>query len=182
MTPASSGSLAQAVLRVVEPLIYGVRARRALFFLLAGATLALLVQAARLRSDAGFEKSVPLAHPYMQVFQQYQAQFGGADTVLVALERRHGEIYTARFLAELKAATDQVFFMPGMFRAHVHSLFTPDIVYYEVVEGGFGGGMRVIPPDYVPTPEMLARIPVNVAKAGLIGRLVSRDQRAALIA
>jgi predicted RND superfamily exporter protein len=182
MTPASSGSLAQAVLRVVEPLIYGVRARRALFFLLAGATLALLVQAARLRSDAGFEKSVPLAHPYMQVFQQYQAQFGGADTVLVALERRHGEIYTARFLAELKAATDQVFFMPGMFRAHVHSLFTPDIVYYEVVEGGFGGGMRVIPPDYVPTPEMLARIRVNVAKAGLIGRLVSRDQRAALIA
>ncbi|MBX6419523.1 MAG: MMPL family transporter [Nevskia sp.] len=182
MASAPLGPFAQRLLRVVEPLIYGPRARRGLAVFLIATTAALLAQALRLHTDAGFEKSVPLAHPYMQVFQQYQAQFGGADTVLVALERESGEIYDARFLAELKAATDQVFFMPGIFRAHVHSLFTPDVVYYEVVEGGFGGGMRVIPPDYRPTPEMLARIRANVAKAGLIGRLVSRDQHGALIA
>ncbi|MGH8455549.1 MAG: efflux RND transporter permease subunit [Stenotrophobium sp.] len=149
--------------------------------LIAVATLFLLFQAMQIRPDPGFDKSIPLQHPYMQVFKQYQTDFGGANTLLVALIQKHGDIYNPRFLGELKAATDEVFFLPGIDRAHVSSLFTPDVRFYEVVEGGFGGGANVVPVEYSPTPEMIARVKSNVAKAGIIGRLVTKDQRGAMI-
>jgi predicted RND superfamily exporter protein len=169
------------VLRWLEPLIYGRRGRVVSALCIALATLFLLVQAVQIRPDPGFDKSIPLQHPYMQVFKQYQAQFGGANSLLVALIQKHGNIYNPEFLTELKAATDEVFFLPGIDRAHVSSLFTPDVRYYEVVPGGFGGGANVVPVEYAPTPEMIARVRANVAKAGIIGRLVTEDQRGAMI-
>ncbi|HUS24884.1 MAG TPA: MMPL family transporter [Candidatus Binatia bacterium] len=143
-------------------------------------TAAMAAQAARLKPDAGFEKLIPLDHPYMQVFRQYESTFGGANLVTVALRRRSGDIYDAGFLDALKRATDEVFFVPGVDRAHVTSLFTPGVRYVEVVEGGFAGG-DVVPRNYVPSPQTLQAIRANVAKAGLLGRLVANDQRGAMI-
>src|SRR3546814_18590940 len=65
-------------------------------------------------------------------------------------------------------------------RSRVTSLFTPGVRYLEVVEDGFSTG-DVIPRNYQPTPEMFARIRSNVGKASVIGRLVSLDQRGALV-
>ncbi|MGH8431848.1 MAG: MMPL family transporter, partial [Solimonas sp.] len=76
--------------------------------------------------------------------------------------------------------TDAVFFTRGMDTARVSSLFTPDVRYIEVVEDGFAGG-NVIPAEYAPTPAMFARIRENVSKANVIGRLVSNDQRGAMV-
>src|SRR3546814_5760781 len=76
--------------------------------------------------------------------------------------------------------TDDVFFIPGVDRARVTSIFTPNILYVEVVEGGLSGE-NVIPSNYAPTPEMMQRIRGNVAKANVTGRLVSADQRSALV-
>ena len=169
------------LLSAVEPAIYGRRGRPLSVALLAIATLFLLWQALLVRPDAGFDKSIPLEHPQMQVFQQYQREFGGANTVLVALMRKSGDIYQAGFLEALKSATAEVFFLPGVDRSRVSSLFTPDVRFYEVVEGGFGGGANAVPVTYAPTPEMIAQVRDNVAKAGIIGRLVSNDQRGAMI-
>ncbi|WP_043113149.1 efflux RND transporter permease subunit, partial [Solimonas flava] len=94
--------------------------------------------------------------------------------------QKSGDIYNAAFMRTLRAATDAVYFTPGMDRARVSSLFTPDVRYLEVVEGGFAGG-NVVPADFQPTPEMLARVRANVEKAGIIGRLVANDQSAAMI-
>ncbi|MGH8461303.1 MAG: efflux RND transporter permease subunit [Stenotrophobium sp.] len=168
-------------LRFIEPLIYGRRGRVVSAICIMATTLLLLIQALQIRPDPGFDKSIPLQHPYMQVFKQYQAQFGGANSLLVALIQKHGDIYNPKFLTELKAATDEVFFLPSIDRAHVSSLFTPDVRYYEVVPGGFGGGANVVPVEYTPTPEMIARVRANVAKAGIIGRLVTEDQHGAMI-
>lgn len=166
------------ILRAVVPLVYA-RPRLA-FAVLMALTLALLAQALRLQPDAGFEKQIPLQHPYMQVFKQYEQAFGGANLISVALMRKGGDIYDAKFLDALRAATDDVFFLPGVDRSRVQSLFTPGVRYIEVVESGFEGG-DVVPRDYAPSPEMFERIRANVGKAGLIGRLVSADQRGALI-
>ncbi|WP_353095030.1 MMPL family transporter, partial [Methylibium sp.] len=170
----------ETLLRPIEPLIYGARGRRITVWLLVLATLALAVQAARIRPDAGFDKSVPTDHPYMQVFEQYRADFGGANTTLVALVQQDGEIYNERFLAALRTATDEVFYVDGMDRARVSSIFTRDVRYLEVVDGGFAAG-DVIPADYAPSPAMFARIRENVAKAGITGRLVSADQQGAMV-
>jgi len=172
------GPTANKVLGIAIPLVY---ARRWLTFgLLLAVTVWMAVLALRLQPDAGFEKQIPLKHPYMQVFKEYEQAFGGANLISIAVMHREGNIYNAAFLETLKSVTDSVFFLPGVDRSRVTSLFTPGVRYIEIVEDGFESG-DVVPRNYQATPEMLALIRSNVAKAGIIGRLVSADQRGALV-
>ncbi|MGQ0621281.1 MAG: efflux RND transporter permease subunit [Panacagrimonas sp.] len=174
----TSNSMTRAILRVVEPVLY---ARRALTLgVLVLLTLLLAWNSAQLRPNAGWLKMVPKQHPYMQTFLQYYADFGGANTVLIALHNHRGDIYQPEFMETLRKAADDAFFIPGVDRSRVTSIFSPSILYIEVVEGGLAGE-NVIPSVYAPTPQMMARIRRNVAKASVIGRLVSEDQRTALI-
>ncbi|MDR3414675.1 MAG: MMPL family transporter [Nevskia sp.] len=178
----SSLSRAHKILRAIEPLIYA--RRRLTMGILLAITAFFAWEAANIQPDAGFDKSIPLQHPYMQVYKQYQEEFGGANTILVALMQKNGDIYNGRFLHRLKQVTDAVFFLPHIDRSQVQSLFTPNVTYIEVVEGGFYG-TNVIPADYPPgedvTPEMLAKVKDHVGKANIIGRLVSNDQHGAIV-
>ncbi len=175
---AISGVWADRILRVAEPVIYGRRhLTHAILILL---TLLFAGQTARLKPDAGWLKSVPLDHPYMQTFRDYYRDFGGANTVLFALIQEQGDIYNPRFMAALQGATDDVFFIPGVDRARVVSLFTPNVNYVENIEGGLSGA-TVIPSNYRPTPDVLEKVRSNVAKAQVVGRLVTNDQRGAMI-
>lgn len=171
---------ANALLSIAEALIFSAGGRRFSILFLSLATLFLTWQTALVRPDANFEKNIPLDHPYMQVLRQYQADFGGANTVLVAIQQKTGDIYNPAFLQTLEQATQDVTFVPGIDRTRVASLFTRNIMFLEVDEEGFSGD-NIVPPDYEPTPETLALIKTNVGKAGLRGHLVSLNQRGAMI-
>ena len=67
---------------------------------------------------------------------------------------RDGNMFTPEFFEALKNVTDEVFFLPGVDRGRVQSLFTPNVRYTEVVEDGIAAG-NVIPDDFEPTPEGL---------------------------
>ncbi len=182
MSDSATESRAHKILRAIEPLIY---ARRKLTMgLLLLITAFFAYEASKIQPDAGFDKSIPLKHPYMQVYKQYQEEFGGANTILVALMQKDGDIYNSKFLHRLKQVTDAVFFLPHIDRSQVQSLFTPNVTYIEVVEGGFYG-TNVIPADYPAegeaTPEMLAKVKDHVGKANIIGRLVSNNQHGAMV-
>ncbi len=172
--------LTRALLQLIEPVVYGPRGRPLSILFLCLSSLWLGGQALQLRPDASFEKNLPLDHPYMQVLRQYHADFGGANSVLVALIQDSGDIYNAAFLQALQSATSEITFIPGIDRSRVASLFTRNISFIEVDEEGFAGD-NVVPPDYAPSPEMFELIRLNVGKAGLVGQLVSLDQRGAMI-
>lgn len=172
-------SFTHKALRWVEPIIFG--RRLITLIVLIGITLVLAYSAAGTHISAGYQKTIPLDHPYMQVFKEYYDEFGGANTVIVALTQKDGSsIYNKKFLTKLKKVTDAVFFLPGIDRARVMSIFTPNVQYAEVIEGGLSGS-TVVPADYEPTQAMFNRIRDNVSKASIIGRLVSNDQTAALV-
>lgn len=166
------------ILRAIEPLIYAKR------MLTMGILLVLTVIFAYLASqtkiDAGYLKSIPLEHEYMETFLKYRDELGGANQILVTLMQDEGQIYNEEFLTKLKKVTDEVFFLPGVNRARVQSLFTPNVRYIEVVEGGLSGG-NVIPAEYAPTQEMFDLIKVNVGKADIVGRFVSEDESGAMV-
>jgi uncharacterized protein len=172
--------LTRFVVGLLEPII--IHRRRGTLTVLAVMTALLAWQAALLKPQAGWLKMVPQEHPYMQTFLEYYKDFGGANTVLVSVEAKDGDIYTPEFLETLRQLTDEVFFIPGVDRARVTSIFTPNILYVEVIEGGLAGE-TVVPRDYTspPTPEMVARIRANVGKANVIGRLVSENGRSAMV-
>ena len=143
-------------------------------------TLLMGYSATNLRIDAGFSKLLPLQHEYMQTFSEHGKEFGGANRVLIALMAKDGDIFTPEFFATLEKATADLFFIPGVDRAQVTSLFTPNVRFTEVVEDGIAGG-NVIPADFTPTPEGLERVRQNILKAGIVGRLVATDFSGALI-
>ncbi|WP_293388935.1 MMPL family transporter [Nevskia sp.] len=179
MHSEAQGKFSKLFVRVTEPIVFGNRGRTLL--VLAAVTIFMVWQALHLKVDSGFEKQLPLGHPYIKVFKQYEKEFGGANVVLFAVtEKKEKDIYNPAFMNTLRAVTDSVTFLPGTDRARVSSIFTPDVRYLEVVEEGFAGG-NVISADFTPTPENLDKVKANVSKAGIIGRLVANDQRGAMI-
>jgi predicted RND superfamily exporter protein len=162
----------------VEELIFRYRHVTVSLFVLA--TLVLGWFAARTHVDASFNKQLPSDHEYIQNFKKYQEQFGGANRVVIALIAKKGDIFTPEFLDTLKAATNEAYYLPGVDRAQVTSIFTPNVRYIEVVEEGLTGG-NVVPADFVPTAAGLERVRQNVIKSGRVGMLVSNDFTGAAI-
>jgi predicted RND superfamily exporter protein len=143
-------------------------------------TVALTWFASGLRIEASFSKMLPLAHPYMQTFTQYRQEFGGANRIVVALMVKDGDIFTSDFFARLESITGEVFFIPGVDRTQVSSLFTPNVRYMEVVEDGITAG-NVIPHDFTADVEGLYTVRNNILKAGILGRLVANDFSGAIV-
>jgi predicted RND superfamily exporter protein len=162
----------------LESLIFGIRPLIIGLFVIV--TLIMGYGLTNLHVDAGFSKQLPLQHEYMQTFMEYRNEFGGANRVLVALRARDGNMFSAEFFNALKQATDEVFFLEGVDRSRVSSLFTPNVRFTEVVEDGMAGG-NVVPADFQPTAEGLDQVRKNILKAGIVGRLVANDFSAAII-
>ncbi|RPI13867.1 MAG: RND family transporter [Lysobacterales bacterium] len=143
-------------------------------------TIVLGIMASQLRVQAGFTKMIPLNHPYMATFLEFQQDFGGANKVLVALRNENGTIFEKEFMGQLRQVTEEVFYLKGVERSSVTSLFTPNVRYNEVVEDGFRGG-NIVSADFAGTPEQLTQVRENLLKSDWIGRIVANDQTAAMI-
>ncbi len=158
-----------------------IRGRAVVLVVMAVLTLLLGIRALGLGVDAGFQKFLPTNHPFMSTFLKHQADFGGANRVLIVLRAKDGDIFTAPFLDTLNRATDAAYRLPGIDRARVSSLFTPNVRFVDIVDDGFIGG-NVVPSDFRPTPAGIAQVRANTLKSGQIGRLVANDFSAAAIA
>jgi predicted RND superfamily exporter protein len=163
----------------LEPHVFG---RRTLILaVFAAITVALgWIAATGLRLDTNFTKQLPLEHEYIQTYLDHKEEFGGANRLLIALFARDGNMFTPEFFEALKIATDEVFFIEGVDRSRVQSLWTPNTRYTEVVEGGIEAG-DVIPSDFTPDEAGLARVKENILKAGIVGRLVANDFSGAMV-
>ncbi|MCY1266730.1 efflux transporter, putative, hydrophobe/amphiphile efflux-3 family [compost metagenome] len=173
-----NSGIERGVERIADRLLAWRRPLLALFLL---ATLALGYSATHVKLDPGFNKQIPVSHPFMQNFLHYSQIFSGANSILVSVRwKGEGDIYNPEFLKTLRDVTDEVFFIPGVRRSSVRSLFTPDVRFIEITEEGFWGDV-VVPPHYSGTPEDLAKVRGNTARSGQIGRLVANDLKAALV-
>jgi len=156
------------------------RNRKVLLIVFILLTILLGAMASQLRVQAAFTKMIPLKHPYMATFLEYQSDFGGANKVLVALANKNGTIYDKEFMETLRKVTEEVFFVKGVERSSVTSLFTPNVRYNEVVEDGFRGG-NIVSADFAGTPEQLEVVRNNILKSDWMGRIVSNDQTSAMV-
>ena len=137
--------------------------------------------ATNVRLDPGFLKLIPVKHEYMKTMMEYLQDFSGANTLLVNLRwKGEGDLYNAEFLEAMRKATDEVFFIPGVNRTHVTSIFTPNTYYIEITEDGFKGA-PVVPAKFSGQPEELDQVRHNVGLSGQVGLIVSTDQKSALI-
>lgn len=137
----------------------------------------------QLRMTAGFDKQLPVGHEYIQTFQQYRDQLFGSNRIIVVLEPKSGTIWNKPFFKTYKDLTDDIFFLPGVSRPTVTSLWTPNTRYREITEDGISAEDVIsgkVTADTM-TEKHLAKIQSNVIRGGFVGRLVSSDFTAAMV-
>ena len=144
-------------------------------------TIILGYQATKIQLQAGFEKTLPKAHQYVINYQENANELKGlGNNLRVAVAVKEGTIFTKENLAFLEEVNDELFFMPGVDRNGMKSIWTPNTRWRVVTEEGFEGG-PVIPGDYDGSQESIEEIKVNIARAGILGDLVSNDGKSAAI-
>lgn len=168
-----------SLIGLCERLVFRHRLLVLILFLLA--TVFLSYQSSQLKLDAGFTKNIPLQHEYMLNYMKHQKDFGGANSILVSVCDKQGNIFNQNFFDTLKNVHDQLFFINGVDRSLVKSLFSSSTRFTEIVEGGFSGG-PVIPADFnSANPKAIETVASNIDKAGIIGRQVSDDFQCAMV-
>jgi len=144
-------------------------------------TVLMGLQTTGLRPDASFEKMIPMQHPYIQAMMRHIAELGATGTTIqVAVENRRGDIFDARYLDVLQKINDEVFYLPGVDRNRMRSLWTPNVRWTEVTELGFEGG-TVIDSSYDGSADAMDRLRRNILRSGEIGRLVANDFRSSIV-
>ncbi len=140
----------------------------------------LLFQATHIKLGASFTKNIPLNHSYMETYLKHRDNFGGANNILISVCNSEGDIFNANFFSTLKEVHDKLFFIPGVDRIQVKSLYSPSTRFIEVVEDGFAGG-PVIPADFQADKRGLAIVKGNIEKAGIVGSIVADDYSCAMV-
>ncbi|WP_100913436.1 efflux RND transporter permease subunit [Pseudoalteromonas spongiae] len=156
------------------------RHRLAVLFIFIAATVFLGFQATQIKLDASFNKNIPLNHEYMKTYLKHEKQFGGANGILISVCDTRGHIFNEEFFTQLKNVHDQLFFIPGVNRPLVSSIFAPSARFVEVVEDGFAGG-PIIPADFKADARGLATVKSNIEKAKVVGRMVANDYSCAMV-
>jgi predicted RND superfamily exporter protein len=165
--------------QILERLLFEKRLFVIALFALITAFLAF--NAVKIRPDASFVKMIPSAHPYVENYLTYRNDLSGlGNSIRVVVEAKEGDIFTSAFQDTLKKVTDEAFFIPGVDRSAVKSIWTPNVRWTEVTEEGFVGG-PVIPADYDGSDRALDQVKTNVLRSGQVGILVANDFRSALI-
>ncbi len=168
----------RVVERMADLLIEWRKGLLALFVVL---TVALGYSATHTQLDPGFNKQIPVRNAFMVNFLNFSQYFTGANRFLVSVKwKGEGDIYNAEYLDTLRKVTDDVFFINGVSRASVTSLFTANVRYIEITEEGFFGDV-VVPPRFTGSGEDLAQVRNNVGRSGQVGRLVANDLTSSMV-
>lgn len=155
--------------------------RQVLLLLFGVITIILGYQAMGLRPDASFEKMIPTTHPYIANYLENKGDLPGlGNAVRIAVETTRGDIFSAEYLETLQKINDDIFFIPGVDKDAIRSLWTANTRWLEVTEEGFDGG-PVIQDDYDGSPESLQQVRINVLKSGKVGTLVAGNFKSSIV-
>lgn len=165
--------------RFFEKIIFSYRPLLLVIFALA--TVFFAYQIAGLRPDASFEKMIPMEHPFIKSFMKHKSDLGAAGTTIqVAVEHVSGDIFDPEYLDLLQQVNDEVFYLPGVDRNRMRSLWTPNVRWIEVTELGFEGD-KVIDSEYDGSDRAMQQLRQNILRSGEVGRLVSDNYRSSIV-
>ncbi|GLK88611.1 membrane protein [Pseudomonas turukhanskensis] len=163
----------------LERLIFNNRPTVILICLLV--SIFLFYQALQVRPSTSFEKMIPLQHPFIQKMLEHRNDLANlGNTVRISVEAKDGDIFSKEYMETLRQVNDEVFYIPGVDRSGLKSLWSPSVRWTEVTEEGFAGG-EVIPQTYDGSPDSLDELRNNVLKSGQIGRLVANNFKSSIV-
>ena len=159
------------------------RHRLATLGVLATITLFMGFFATRLEMSAGFDKQLPQQHAFIKTFNQYRDVVFGANRIIIVLHAKNGDIWNKEAMTRLYQLTQTLFFMPGVDRRSVTSLWTPNTRAVQITEEGMkaedvvGGDVTVGTLD----DRAIAGIRERTIIGGFVGSLVANDHSGAMV-
>lgn len=103
-------------------------------------SLLLFWQALQIRPSTSFEKMIPLSHPYIQNMLAHRNDLANlGNSLRIAVESTEGDIFQPGYMETLRQINDELFYLPGVDRAGLKSLWSPSVRWTEVTEEGFAG-------------------------------------------
>lgn len=165
--------------KIYERVIFDHRLILLLFFTIA--TSFLTWQASQIKPDTSFLKMIPTEHPFIKNMIDNLDDLGAAGTVIqVAVENKKGDIFTKEYMDALKQISDEVFYLPGVDRRGLESIWTPNVRWIAVTEEGFEGG-PVIPDGYDGSEAKLEQLRQNILRSGRVGSLISDNFESSIV-
>jgi len=169
----------ESVTSLLERSLFG--RRRIVLIVFAVLTVLFGVQALKLRPEASYLRMIPLHSPYIQNFLRNQADMKGlGNSVRISVETTKGDILNKEYLEVLRKVNEEIFYIPGVDRSALKSLWTPGTRWNEVTEQGVEGG-PVIPDTYDGSSESIQQIRINILKSGEVGTLVAKDFQSSVV-
>lgn len=167
-----SGSVAERLIFGNRPVLLG------LFILI---TAFLGYNASQIKPDASFERLIPLEHEFIKNMLENRSDLENlGNFVRIAVATKDGDIFSKAYMETLSELTDEVFYLAGVDRSSLKSLWTPNVRWVEVTEDGFQGG-PVIPDNYDGSEGALNKLRDNILKSGQVGSLVADDFKSTII-
>ncbi len=164
---------------VLERLIFNNRPAVILLCIIISAFL--FWNAAQVRPETSFEKMIPLKHPYIETMLEHRNDLANlGNSVRISVENTQGDIFDKDYMETLRQISDEAFYIPGVDRSGVRSLWSPNVRWTEVTEQGFAGG-DVIPQTYDGSAASLEELRSNILKSGQVGRLVGNNFKSSIV-
>jgi uncharacterized protein len=149
--------------------------------ILAVITLLMAYWASHIKAATQFEDLFPARHPNTTLYREYREEYGGAQTLVLMLRLKQGDIFNAKTLHAIQDITREIDRLAGVNHNEVFSLASYRVLY-----------ARAVPGALISTPFMYPKVPET--QAGLddlrdvvrahreqLAGYVTQDDRGAMI-
>ena len=127
--------------------------RKPIGLLLIGITIFMSYWAIHLPIATRFEDLFPATHPNTVLYREFRRQYGGAQTLVLLVRVRAGDILNFKTLHDIQDITNEVDKIPGVNHNEVFSLASYRLLY-----------ARALPGALVSTPFMYPKVPQTQAE------------------
>src|SRR5437763_1210427 len=137
--------------------------------------------ATRVQIATKFENFFPANHEDTLLYRKYQYRYGGAQTLMLMLRVRRGDIFTVPTLTKVQDLTREVNILPGVDHNEIFSLASYRVAFPRVIPGAIIT-TNFMYPRVPQTAQGLEQLRANVgAHFEQVAGLITRDNKGALI-
>ena len=156
------------------------------YFIIAAVVLATAVfvygVVKELKVNVLLDEMVPPNHPFVKLHKEYNEQYGGTSTVMVALVVDKGDIFNGPTLEKIKRISDEIRFYKDVRRSFVFSISQRKSKITKGHAGGLVDVNALMWPEVDKTPRGIQELKHNIFTSDFYdGVLVSKDGKASLI-
>ncbi|MGA2410629.1 MAG: MMPL family transporter [Candidatus Binataceae bacterium] len=137
--------------------------------------------AANVKIATRFENFFPAQHADTKLYRQFENQYGGAQTLMLMLRVKHGDIYNFKTLEAIQDLTRKVNILPGVDHNEIFSLASYRVAFTKALPGALISTCFMYP--HIPSNQHeLDELKRNIfAHREQVAGLITYDDKGALV-